>query len=66
MDKVLFSGFSDAWFWYFLQGKDPAYVNFMKENYPPNFTYQDFGPQLSMEFFNATRLAEVVRESGAK
>ena len=38
----------------------------MKENYPRNFTYQDFGSQLKMEFFNANKFADLVQASGAK
>ena len=44
----------------------PAIVDFMKDNYPPNFTYQDFGAQLKMEFFNASQFAELVKSSGAR
>jgi len=38
------SAFSDAWFWMYLKNNDPATVKFMRDNYPPNFTYQ--GPML--------------------
>ena len=38
----------------------------MKQNYPPNFEYQNFGAQLTMEFFNATKFADIVTNSGAK
>ena len=38
----------------------------MEENYPPNFTYQDFGRELKMEFFNASWIADLVKDSGAK
>ena len=38
----------------------------MEENYPPSFTYQDFGRQLKMEFFNASWIADLVKDSGAK
>jgi alpha-L-fucosidase len=41
-------------------------VEFMADNYPPKFTYQDFGPLLTMEFFNASWFADVISDSGAK
>ena len=41
-------------------------VKFMEENYPPNFTYQDFGSELKMEFFNASLISDIVKESGAR
>ena len=41
-------------------------MEFMRRNYPPGFTYADFGPQLTAEFFNATAWAELFRRSGAR
>ena len=41
-------------------------VDFMKQNYPPNFTYQDFGSQLTMELFDPNQWADIVLKSGAK
>jgi len=38
----------------------------MKENYPPNFTYQDFGVDLKMEFFDANLFADLIKDSGAR
>ena len=38
----------------------------MEDNYPPSFTYQDFGPELKMEFFDANQFADLVKASGAK
>ena len=38
-------GFRSEWFWYGWQspGRDQAdYVKFMRENYAPRFTYQEF------------------------
>ena len=58
--------FRDAWFWFYWNNKVPDYVNFMQQNYPPKFTYQQFGPQLSMEFFNASLFADIIAGSGAK
>ena len=46
--------------------KKPEVTEFMENNYPPNFTYQDFGAQLTTEFFNASKFADIVINSGAK
>ena len=54
------------WFWHAWHEGSPGAVQFMKENYPPNFTYQDFGSQLKMEFFNSNKFADLVQASGAK
>ena len=59
-------GYKGAWFWKQWKDNTKDFVNFMKENYPPKFTYQDFGRDLKMEFFNATCIADIVKESGAR
>ena len=41
-------------------------VNFMEANYPPKFRYQEFGPQFTAEFFNASEWADLVAASGAQ
>jgi len=38
----------------------------MNNFFPPDFTYQDFGPRFRAEFFNATQWAELLAASGAK
>jgi alpha-L-fucosidase len=38
----------------------------MKENYPPDFKYEDFGPLFTAKFFNANQWAEILQASGAK
>ena len=42
------------------------YVNFMKNNYPPGFQYQDFAHQFTAEFFNAKEWVDIFASSGAK
>ena len=60
-------GYLDEWFWNWWQSeKMEAIVEFMEANYPPGFTYQDFGSQLKMEFFNASHFSDLVKASGAK
>ncbi|CAL8274422.1 unnamed protein product [Merluccius merluccius] len=59
--------FGSEWFWYYLRHqRAQPYVDFMKANYPPGFTYQDFAPQFTAEFFNARRWVEVLAASGAQ
>ncbi|XP_028395159.1 alpha-L-fucosidase-like [Dendronephthya gigantea] len=58
--------FGSEWFWKNWQSGDPAYVNFMKENYPPGFEYPDFAPMFRAEMFNPDAWADLLAKSGAK
>ena len=58
--------YGSAWFWQFWQSKNPAYVKFMKDNYRPDFTYADFAPMFTAEFFNPDQWAEVFQAAGAR
>ncbi|XP_018333024.1 plasma alpha-L-fucosidase-like isoform X2 [Agrilus planipennis] len=59
--------FGSEWFWQFWKGQRKAeYVEFMTKNYPPRFTYQDFGKEFTAEFFNPNEWAELFEKSGAK
>jgi len=59
--------FGSEWFWWYWKGdKNKDYIAFMKQNYKPGFTYADFGPMFTAEFFNATRFAETIKRSGAQ
>lgn len=59
--------FGTEWFWWtWKEAKNPALVDFMKKNYRPDFTYPDFAPQFTAEFFNANEWAEILKSSGAK
>ena len=59
--------FSSEWFWYAWKGqKIPGVVDFMQKNYPPDFTYADFAPMLTAEFYNANQWADILKASGAK
>lgn len=42
------------------------YVDFMKHNYPPDFTYADFAPQFTAEFYDPLEWADIFKNSGAK
>ena len=60
-------GASGEWFqdYWQIEKKQP-YVNFMEENYPPNFKYADFAASLKYDLFNATQWAELFVNAGAK
>lgn len=62
-------GFESEWFWDYW--KDPTnirqnVVDFMKENYPPSFTYPDFAADFTAEFYNPEEWADIFKASGAK
>ncbi|EEB19196.1 Plasma alpha-L-fucosidase precursor, putative [Pediculus humanus corporis] len=59
--------YGGEWFWNSWKNrKVPAYVDFMKKNYPPNFTYQDFAKEFTAEFFDSQKWAELFQEAGAR
>lgn len=59
--------YGSEWFWVNWRGtKDAGYVKFMKDNYKPGFTYQEFAPEFTAEHFNATEWAKIFEKSGAK
>ncbi|XP_014769556.1 alpha-L-fucosidase isoform X1 [Octopus bimaculoides] len=59
--------YGSEWFWWYWKGsKTPYYVDFMNKNYPPDFTYPDFAPKFTTEFFNAKEWANLFEAAGAK
>lgn len=38
----------------------------MQRNYAPGFTYADFAPKFTAEFYNPLEWAEIFKNSGAK
>ncbi|XP_070808226.1 plasma alpha-L-fucosidase [Pituophis catenifer annectens] len=59
--------FGSEWFWWYWQAeKKEPYVTFMKKNYHPGFTYEDFGPMFTAELFDAKQWADILSASGAK
>lgn len=38
-------------------------MDFMERNYPPGFTYGDFAPMFTAEFFNASKWAGIFKVS---
>ncbi|KAI4469381.1 alpha-l-fucosidase [Holotrichia oblita] len=60
-------GFGSEWFWMKWKGtKLPSHIDFMKKNYPPNFTYQDFANDFKAEFYDPDQWAKLFKASGAK
>ena len=64
------TGVSSEWFWYQSvrneSDSDHKCSQYLRDYFPPKFTYQDFGPQLTMEFFDPEAIADIVNASGAK
>ncbi len=64
------SGYETAAFWQAVVNnrtdRDHACARYLREYYPPNFAYQDFGPMLTMDLFDPDRLVDIVAASGAK
>ncbi|XP_054013327.1 alpha-L-fucosidase [Hylaeus anthracinus] len=60
--------FGSEWFWnnWKEEKGSTKYHDFMKQRYPPQFTYQDFAHEFTAEFFNATKWSELFQASGAK
>ena len=59
--------FGTEWFWWNWQGaKDKPIVDFMKNNYPPGFTYAEFAPRFTAELFDPNEWADILQASGAK
>ncbi|XP_029700716.1 tissue alpha-L-fucosidase-like isoform X1 [Takifugu rubripes] len=61
--------FESEWFWWRWQGQQPPEqicVDYMKKNYPPDFTYPDFAPGFHAQFFNPGDWADIFKASGAK
>ena len=57
-----------AWLWYLWKGPNPQMdvVQYMEANYPPDWTYADFGPQFKTEFFDPYQWADIFNASGAR
>ncbi|XP_046581904.1 alpha-L-fucosidase-like [Haliotis rubra] len=58
--------FVGAWFQDFWLNKRADVVDFMQNNYRPGFTYADFAPQFTAEFYNPQQWALLFNASGAR
>ncbi len=65
-----YAGVESEWFWFKSvrneSVSDKRCYKYLKDYYPPKFTYQDFGPMLTMDFFDAAHISDLVAMSGAK
>jgi alpha-L-fucosidase len=46
--------------------KKPEYEEFVKRNYPPGFSYAEFAPKFTAEFYDPLEWAEIFKNSGAR
>ena len=59
--------FESEWFWFYWKTKKtPAAVDYMKKNFKPDFTYQDFAKDFTAEFYDPNQWAEIFKAAGAK
>lgn len=57
--------FSSEWFWNCWNSGRKDCVDFIKDNYRPDWTYADFARDFTAEFYNATEWAKMFEASGA-
>ena len=71
-DLIIFPvpSFNSEWLWWQWKGSSPRkqVVDFMKENYPPNWSYADFAKDFNPPsgIYNPSHLAKVFNASGAR
>ncbi|KAH0535268.1 alpha-L-fucosidase [Cotesia glomerata] len=60
--------FSSEWFWKNWKEENGTgkITDFMRQRYPPNYSYQDFARDFTADFFNATQWTELFTAAGAK
>lgn len=62
--------FHSEWFWFDLNNAEKEnssdVVDFVKRNYPPNFSYPDFASQFTADLFDPDRWAKLFKQSGAQ
>lgn len=57
--------FSSEWFWNCWNSGNKDCVDFVRDNYRPNWTYADFARDFTAEFYNATEWAKLFEDVGA-
>ncbi|XP_001603580.1 alpha-L-fucosidase-like [Nasonia vitripennis] len=58
--------FKSEWFWQYQKVKLPEVDNFMRKNYKPGFSYQEFAKDFTATFYDPKRWSEIFENSGAK
>ena len=57
----------EEWFWnYWKTDNNTSIVEFMEQNYAPDFEYQDFAPMFKAELFDPKAWADLFQKSGAR
>lgn len=63
-------GYVSEWFWWYWVGqgdpKNKLPAEYMKQNYPPGFTYPAFAKDFTCELFDPEAWARIFEESGAR
>jgi len=58
---------SNEWFWFnWKTSKNAAILKYMADNYPPRFTYQDFGRDFTAELYDPYHWVNIFKKSGVK
>lgn len=59
--------YRSEWFWWYWKAMgDQDIVNYMENNFKPNFTYQEFAPQFTAKFYDPDYWASLFQDAGAK
>ena len=60
-------GNPSEWFWYnWRTNKVKSCLDFIKDNYPPEFEYADFAPMFTAEMYDPNSWADLFKASGAR
>jgi len=58
--------YKTEWFWIlWSQGREDL-VDYMKQNYKPDFTYQDFAPDFDASLWDPNDWVQIFKDAGAK
>ncbi|CAN7988520.1 unnamed protein product [Ixodes hexagonus] len=59
--------FGSEWLWYHWKGRqNSVFSDFMRANYRPNITYQEFASQFTCEFYSPEHWVDLLQRSGVK
>ncbi|KAM7297082.1 hypothetical protein ISCGN_022235 [Ixodes scapularis] len=59
--------FGSEWLWYHWKGRQNSlFSDFMRANYRPNITYQEFASRFTCEFYNPEHWVDLLQRSGVK
>jgi len=58
--------YKTEWFWILWSQGHEDLVDYMKQNYKPDFTYQDFAPDFDASLWDPNDWAQLFKDAGAK